>query len=127
MTTSTRSSVSGRMEVFVPAKRSVAKLVILAVVVTAAAIGTFFYLRAERKPREVVLSGTLEARTVNVGALVGGRIVLVFVDEGSRVVAGQVIATIETDTIDRQLAEQQAAIAATKANLEKALARPRPQ
>ena len=64
---------------------------------------------------------------MNVGSLVGGRIVRVFVDEGSHVVAGQVIATIETDTIDRQLAEQQAAIAATKANLEKALAGPRPQ
>jgi len=115
------------MEVFVPAKRSVAKLVIIAVVVIAAAIGTWIYLRQERKPRELVLSGTLEARTVNVGSLVGGRILRVFVDEGARVTAGQVIATIETDTIDRQVAEQQAVIEAAKANLQKAIAGPRPQ
>jgi len=87
----------------------------------------FVWLRQERKPRELVLSGTLEARTVNVGSLVGGRIARVLVDEGSHVVAGQVIATIETETIDRQVAEQQAVIEAAKASLQKAVAGPRPQ
>src|SRR5436309_2167120 len=93
----------------------------------AAAAGAVIYLRHERQPRPLVLSGTLEARTVNVGSLVGGRIVRVLVDEGSHVGAGQVIATIETETIDRQVAEQQSAIEAAKANLQKALAGPRPQ
>ena len=64
---------------------------------------------------------------MNVGSLVGGRIARVLVDEGSHVVAGQVIATIETETIDRQVAEQQAVIEAAKASLQKAVAGPRPQ
>jgi multidrug resistance efflux pump len=96
-------------------------------VVSAAVIGTLIYLRQQRKPRELVLSGTLEARTVNVGSLVGGRIARVLVDEGSHVASGQLIATIETETVDRQVAEQQAVIDAAKANLQKALAGPRPQ
>ena len=110
-----------------PKKRNVAKLIVLVLVVSAALIGILAYLREERKPRELVLSGTLEARTVNVGSLVGGRIARVLVDEGSPVTAGQVIAVIETETVDRQIAEQQAAIEASKANLQKALAGPRPQ
>jgi HlyD family secretion protein len=108
-------------------KNNIARIAVLVVVLTGAAIGTLIYLREERKPRELVLSGTLEARTVNVGSLVGGRIARVLVDEGSPVVAGQLIATIETDTVDHQVAEQQAAIEASKANLAKALAGPRPQ
>jgi membrane fusion protein YbhG len=110
-----------------PKKRNVARVVILALVVSAAVIGTLIYLRQQRKPRELVLSGSLEARTVNVGSLVGGRIARVLVDEGTHVAAGQLIATIETDTVDREVAEQQAVIEAAKANLQKALAGPRPQ
>ena len=62
---------------------------------------------------------------MNVGSLVGGRVVRVHVDEGQQVVAGQTLVTLETDTIDRQIAEQQAAIAAARAQLAKALAGPR--
>ncbi|MEK6374697.1 MAG: efflux RND transporter periplasmic adaptor subunit [Acidobacteriota bacterium] len=46
------------------------------------------------------------------------------VDEGARVVAGQSLVTLETETIDRQLAEQRAAIDAAKAALAKAIAGP---
>ncbi|HKR65224.1 MAG TPA: efflux RND transporter periplasmic adaptor subunit [Thermoanaerobaculia bacterium] len=82
-------------------------------------------MREQRKPKPLVLAGTLEARTVNVGSLAGGRVVRVHVDEGNAVVAGQTLVTLETETIDRQLAEQQAAIATTRAQLAKALAGPR--
>ncbi|HUP62942.1 MAG TPA: biotin/lipoyl-binding protein [Thermoanaerobaculia bacterium] len=47
------------------------------------------------------------------------------VDEGHRVVPGQVLVTLETETLDRQIAEQQAAIAAARAQLAKAIAGPR--
>jgi HlyD family secretion protein len=92
------------------------------VIVAIAAIATFVYLQQKRKPRELVLAGSLEARTVNVGSLYGGRVVRVLVDEGSRVTPGQPLVTLETETIDRQLAEQQAAIEAARANLAKGLA-----
>jgi HlyD family secretion protein len=62
---------------------------------------------------------------VNVGSLVGGRVSRVHVDEGNSVTAGQVLVTLETETLDRQIAEQEAAIAAAQANLAKALAGPR--
>lgn len=96
-------------------------LVVLALIATAAVA----YVREQRKPKPLVLAGTLEARTVNVGSLVGGRVVRVRVDEGNAVVAGQVLVTLETETINRQLAEQQAAIATSRAQLAKALAGPR--
>jgi len=101
---------------------------VLAVLALAALIvATLVWWRAQRAPKEIVLSGTLEARTVEVGSLTGGRVVRVLVDEGQRVAAGQLIVQLETTTIDRQLAEQSAAIEAAKANLAKALAGPRPE
>lgn len=64
---------------------------------------------------------------MNVGSLVGGRVASVHVDEGHNVAAGQVLVMLETDTLDRQLAEQQAAIAAARAELVKIAAGPRDQ
>ena len=43
------------------------------------------------------------------------------------VIAGQLLVTLETETIDRQLSEQRAAIAAAQAALAKAIAGPRPE
>jgi len=123
-----RSSISGataRSEVLVAAAKI--RKIIPAVVILIAALATFVYLRAERQPKELTFSGTLEARTVNVGSLVGGRVTRVLVDEGTRVVAGQQIVILETDTIDRQMAEQRAAIESARAQLAKAIAGPRPE
>ena len=64
---------------------------------------------------------------MEVGSLVGGRVVRVLVDEGMHVEPGQLLVTLETETIDRQLAEQRAAIESAKAALAKALAGPRPE
>ena len=105
-------------------KTLVQRIVLLVVVLAIGVALTTYYLR-QRMPRELVLSGTLEARTVNVGSLVGGRVQNVLVDEGARVATGQVLVTIETETIDRQIAEQRAAIEAAKAQLAKGIAGPR--
>ncbi|HEY6844005.1 MAG TPA: HlyD family efflux transporter periplasmic adaptor subunit [Thermoanaerobaculia bacterium] len=51
----------------------------------------------------------------------------ILIDEGSQVTAGEVLMYLETETIDRQIAQQQAAIEAARANLAKAVAGPRPQ
>lgn len=110
-----------------PDKRSVLPKILLALVVLGALAASLWYMREQRKPKPLVLAGTLEARTVNVGSLVGGRVTGVRIDEGSQVAPGQVLVTLETETLDRQLAEQQAAIAAARANLAKALAGPRDQ
>jgi multidrug resistance efflux pump len=84
-------------------------------------------MKKRREPKELTASGTLEARTVNVGSLVGGRVTHVLIDEGARVEAGQVLVTLETDTIDRQIAEQRAVIESARAQYQKALAGPRPE
>jgi HlyD family secretion protein len=104
-------------------KRSIVVIPIVIIV----AVAAFLYYRYSKKPQEVVLSGTLEARTVNVGSLVGGRVIKTLIDEGMHVEAGQLLVTLETETIDRQLSEQRAAIAATQAALAKAVAGPRPE
>ena len=106
-------------------RRNILKRLLPALVILAGAVATLLYMRRQNQPKPVVLAGTLEARTVNVGSLVGGRVVRVHVDEGNAVTTGQVLVTLETDTVDRQIAEQQAAIAASRAELAKALAGPR--
>jgi HlyD family secretion protein len=108
----------------VPAKRHLKKIIPL-LLLAAVAAAVWLYMRKQNEPKPLVLAGTLEARTVNVGSLVGGRVVRVHVDEGQQVVAGQTLVTLETETVDRQIAEQDAAIAAAQAQLAKALAGPR--
>jgi multidrug resistance efflux pump len=95
------------------------------VIIVAGAIALLLYMQQKRRPKQLVLAGTLEARTVNVGSLVGGRVTRVLIDEGSRVMPGQTLVTLETETLDRQIAQQQAAIEAARAAYTKALAGPR--
>src|SRR5687767_8598163 len=101
------------------------KKIMIAVVVLAAALTALWFVRRQNEPKPLVLSGTVEARTVNVGSLVGGRVARVHVDEGHTVVPGQTLVTLETEPLDRQLAEQQAAIAAARAALRDVEAGPR--
>ena len=108
-----------------PSKRKVVLRIVVALAVLTAAAAALLYVRKQQQPKPLVLAGTLEARTVNVGSLVGGRVTRVHVDEGSQVAAGQTLVTLETETLDRQIAEQQAAIAVARASLAKALNGPR--
>jgi HlyD family secretion protein len=103
----------------------VLRKLIPAIVLLAIAAAVLLYMREQRKPKPLVLAGTLEGRTVNVGSLVGGRVVRVLVDEGHQVTNGQPLVILETETVDRQIAEQQAAIATARAELAKAIAGPR--
>ena len=108
-----------------PAVRSRAKRIIPVLLILAVAAALVAYYRYQRRPQPLVLSGTIEARTVNAGSLVGGRVVRVHVDEGMHVSAGALLVTLETESIDRQLAEQQAAIEVAQAALDRAIAGPR--
>ena len=105
--------------------KKLAQRLIPVVLLLLAAAAALAYVRKQNEPKPLVLGGTLEARTVNVGSLVGGRVTRVHVDEGSHVTAGQTLVTLETETIDRQLDEQKAAIAAAEAQLDRAVAGPR--
>jgi multidrug resistance efflux pump len=104
---------------------TIVRRVLIVLLLLSAAVATLLWARQARRPQEIVLSGTLEARTVNVGSLVGGRVVRVLTDEGQPVQAGQVIVQLETETLDRQIAEQRAVIEAARAALAKGIAGPR--
>lgn len=106
---------------------SIIKRVVILIVLLSLAVAGLLWARKARQPKEIVLSGTLEARTVNVGSLVGGRVARVLTDEGEPVQAGQLLVQLETETLDRQVAEQAAAIDAAKAQLAKAIAGNRPE
>lgn len=106
---------------------TIVKRLVLVFVLLGLAVAGLLWARQARQPKEIVLSGTLEARTVNVGSLVGGRVARVLTDEGQPVHAGQLIVQLETETLDRQLEEQSAAIAAAQAQLAKAIAGNRPE
>jgi HlyD family secretion protein len=90
-----------------------------------AAAAAVWALAVKRKEKPLLLSGSIEARDVEVGSLLGGRVKIVLAEEGSRVAAGQAIVQFETDLIDLQIQQQKARVEELHANLVKALAGPR--
>jgi len=98
---------------------------LLLLLVAALGAGGAVWLARRGAAKPLVLSGSIEARDVEVGSLMGGRIAKVLVEEGSQVESGQPIVQFETDLIDLQIAEQEARVAQSRANLAKTLRGPR--
>ena len=94
-------------------------------VLLVAGAGLAFWAFRHRDPEGLVFSGTIEARDVEVGSLMGGRVARVHADEGDRVKAGQPLVTFETDLIDPQIREQEARVAEAEAALARAVNGPR--
>jgi len=90
-----------------------------------AAGGGLWAFRSSRREKPLVLSGSIEARDVEVGSLVGGRVSAVLVAEGATVRAGQPIVTFETDLGALQIREQRAVVGEKRANLARTRAGPR--
>ena len=102
------------------------RIVVAAAALLAAAAGAAVWWGwRSRVPKELVFSGTIEARDAQVGSLVGGRVQSVHVDEGAVVRKGQPIVTLEPDLLDRQIRQQQARVGNAQAGLTKALNGPR--
>ena len=97
----------------------------LVIVILAAAGVALWFFGSRRREKSLVLSGAIEARDVEVGSLVGGRVAKVLVEEGSRVSAGQPIVQLETDLVDLQIQQQKARVEEMRANLVKTLRGPR--
>lgn len=95
----------------------------VALILVAAASVWAFKLR--KRDDGLRLAGTIEARDVQVGSLVGGRVTAVHVDEGSTVTPGQPIVTLEPDLLDLQIAEQESRVAQARARLALAVEGPR--
>jgi multidrug resistance efflux pump len=101
------------------------KIIPILLVLAVAGAAVWWFLLRPKKEEGTILAGSIEARTVEVGSLVGGRVATVHVDEGDRVEAGQPLVTFETDLQDLQIAEQSARIAEARANLERTRIGPR--
>jgi multidrug resistance efflux pump len=101
------------------------RIVIIVLLLAAAGAAAYWYFALRDTSTDLVLSGSIEARSADIGPLVAGRVREVFVDEGAAVRAGQSIALLEPDLIAPQIAEQEAQIQAQKAALDKAVHGPR--
>lgn len=89
------------------------KWLLLILAAAAAVAATALYAKWFRRDTALRGSGTVEARDVRVGSIVGGRIDQVLVREGDAVQPGQVLVTFD----DKEL---QAALEQSRANAEKA-------
>ena len=84
-----------------------------------ATVAAGFAIACEAPPPSNALtaSGNVEATEVQVAAEVGGRIVELRVDEGDRIKAGDVIATLDTKDVELQIDRARAERAAAAAQL----------
>ena len=81
--------------------RRLLPLILVLLALVAAAL--WFWARRPHEPAGLVLTGTIEARVVELGSLVGGRVSRVLVDEGAEVAFGATILILESDLLDRQI------------------------
>jgi HlyD family secretion protein len=98
---------------------------ILAVLV----VGSFSLAYAWKSQRtdQLAASGTLEARNINVGSKVGGRVSRVLVREGDRLEPNQLLVVFDSAELEGQLLQAQGRVQAARANLEKMLRGSRPE
>jgi membrane fusion protein YbhG len=99
--------------------------VLLVLLLAAALAGGGFFLSRRGRTKPLLLSGSIEARDVEVGSLMGGRVAKVLVDEGAQIAADQPLVQFETDLIDLQIQQQESRIAQTRASLTKTVRGPR--
>jgi len=95
-------------------------------VIVALALGGYgvYRLRQARAPFE--WSGTVEARTIEVGSRVGGRVEQVHVREGDMVAAGQAIVTLEKGDLPAQRLIAEGQLTQAESALEKVASRTLP-
>lgn len=98
-----------------PNKKKAAVLVLLAVT------GLSGYAWKSRRAAETVVSGTLEARNINVGSKVGGRVSRVLVHEGDHVAANQLLVEFDSSDLEGQLLQAHGRVEAAQAALAKML------
>ena len=99
--------------------------IVILLVVAAAGVAVWWYFGLRKKEEPLFLSGSIEARDVEVGSLVGGRISAVQVEEGARVRKGDPLVTFETHLGALQIKEQRARVEEMRAQLARVTAGPR--
>jgi HlyD family secretion protein len=103
-------------------------IVLVAVVVLAVLVGGgIWWLMRPKGPQIIVLHGNVDIRQVSLAFNANERITDMRVDEGDRVSAGQVLATLDTTTLALRLARSQAQLAVQDEVLRRLEAGNRPQ
>ena len=102
------------------------RLVLMAAVLALGGISLGFAWKRGRAD-QLVASGTLEARNINVGSKVGGRVSRVLVREGDRVEPNQLLVLFDSVELEGQLLQAQGRVEAASANLTKMLRGSRPE
>ena len=99
------------------------RVIVIAIVVLGLAIAAFatrgFGLIPREDDRELTLHGNVDIREVELGFRVGGRIRAITVDEGMKVQPDQLLASLDTATIDAKVGEADAQVAQARAQLAK--------
>ena len=103
------------------------KAVLVALLVAGGLAGAWWYKTRHSGSGELALQGNVEVRQVNLGFKVPGRIETLNVDEGDRVRAGQVLASLEKIYFEDTLAQMRAQLGQSEANYEKMKAGNRPE
>jgi multidrug resistance efflux pump len=101
------------------------RLVPVALVLAAALLYTGYRVYQWRRPYE--WSGTVEARDIQVGSRVGGRVKEVLVREGERVKAGQPLVVLEPGDLEAQRMIAEGQLRQAQANLDKLRRGARPE
>jgi HlyD family secretion protein len=100
-------------------------LIIPVILIVAAVLIAASWFRDKNK--DLVASGTLEARNVEVGSKVGGRITRVLVQEGDLVQPNQLLVTFDSDELEGRLLQARGHLAQAHANYDKMLSGNRPE
>ncbi|MFD2249410.1 HlyD family secretion protein [Pseudochelatococcus lubricantis] len=91
-------------------------LIILLIAAALAGGGAYYWDSRQPRGQVLTLGGNVDIREVNLSFRVAGRVDRVEVDEGDRVVAGQVVARIDPEPLRQALAQAEGALAAAQAN-----------
>jgi multidrug resistance efflux pump len=102
------------------------KIALMAAVLIVASVSVAFAWKS-RGATELVASGTLEARNINAGSKVGGRVSRVLVHEGDRVKANDLLMAFDSNELEGQLLQAKGRVDAAHATLEKMLRGSRPE
>jgi multidrug resistance efflux pump len=102
------------------------KIKIIVVVLVVGSLSAAFAWR-NRGPEALNASGTLEARNINVGSKVSGRVSQVLAHEGDRVEANQLLVVFDSAELEGQLVQAEGRVEAARANLSKMLRGSRPE
>jgi multidrug resistance efflux pump len=101
----------------------VASVLLLAAV----AVGLGFFWPFRPKSDTLKLPGVVEIQEVRLGSKIGGRVARIAAMEGDLVEPGQLLVQFEMPEMEAQKVQQQAKVAQTEADLEKAINGPRPE